>query len=278
MKPEKLQIGEVRTFVEADMLEPLAFDVAGGTAAVVSVRRPEKEGPNEDAAAVVAAGESSAVLIVSDGCGGMAGGQAAARIAVETITAEIQSAISHGLPLRMAILDGIEQANRQIIDLKIGAGATLAIVHVEDGDARTYHVGDSQILLVGGRGKVKMLTTSHSPVGYAFEAGVLDESEALDHEDRHLVSNVLGAAEMHVEMGSPRRLAERDGLLAASDGLLDNLLMEEIVNLLRLGRVDRAAAKLAGLGRERMDNPQDGLPHKPDDLTLIAYSRRGRKG
>ncbi|MCA9237808.1 MAG: protein phosphatase 2C domain-containing protein [Planctomycetales bacterium] len=274
---QTLAIGEARTYIDADMLEPQLFDVAGGTAAVVTERRPEKEGPNEDAAAIVCTGENSAVLIVSDGCGGMASGQAASRIAVESLVVEITAAVEHGLPQRMAILDGIEKANRDVIDLKIGAGATLAVVHIEDGEARSYHVGDSQILLVGGRGKVKLLTTSHSPVGYAMEAGVMDESEAIDHEDRHLVSNVLGAEEMHVEVGSARRLADRDGLLVASDGLLDNLLLDEIIDLLRMRSVAEVSARLAGLGRQRMQSPQDGQPHKPDDLTLIAYSRRGRR-
>ena len=277
MPLEKLAIGEARTYFQSDMLEPVAFDVAGGTVSIVSVRQPEKETPNEDAAAVLSVGDNSAVLILSDGCGGMAGGENASRIAIETILGEIQTALGHGLPLRMAILDGIERANAAIIELKTLPEATLAHAHIEDGDAHTYHDGDSQILQVGGRGKVKMLTTSHSPVGHAVEAGMLDETEAIDHEDRHLVSNVLGAAEMHVEMGSPRKLAERDGLLVASDGLLDNLLMEEIVAGLRMGPMFRVAANLAGLGRQRMETPQDGKPHKPDDLTLLAYSRRGRK-
>lgn len=274
---QTLAVGEARTYVDADMLEPEAFAVAGGTAAVVTVRRPGKEGPNEDAAAIVCTGDNSALLVVSDGCGGMAAGQAASKIAVESVVREVVTGVEHGLPLRMAILDGIEAANREVIDLKIGAGATLAVVHIDEGEARSYHVGDSQILLVGGRGKIKLVTTSHSPVGYAVEAGVLDESEALDHEDRHLVSNVLGGEEMHVEVGSARRLAERDGLLAASDGLLDNLLMDEIVELLRMRPAGEVAARLAGLGRERMQELKEGQPHKPDDLTLIAFSRRGQR-
>lgn len=274
---QSLAIGEARTYLDADMLEPDVFAVAGGTAAVVTVRRPEKTSSNEDAAAIVCTGESSAILIVSDGCGGMASGEAAARIAVEIVVREVVAAVKHGLPLRMAVLDGIEAANREVIDLKSGAGATLAVVHVDDEEARPYHVGDSQILLVGGRGKIKLLTTSHSPVGYAVEAGVLDEAEALEHEDRHIVSNVLGGEEMHVEVGSARKLAQRDGLLVASDGLLDNLLLDEIVDLLRMRSAGEVSARLAGLGRERMVEPKLGVPHKPDDLTLIAFSRRGHR-
>ncbi|HEX6961642.1 MAG TPA: protein phosphatase 2C domain-containing protein, partial [Lacipirellula sp.] len=110
---------EARTFLNADMLEPEAFELAGGTAAVFSARRPEKATANQDAAAVISAGDGSAVLVVADGCGGMASGEQAARIAVECLTASIAAAVGpEGPGLRAAILDGVEAANRQILDLK----------------------------------------------------------------------------------------------------------------------------------------------------------------
>ncbi len=62
------------------------------------------------------------------------------------------------------------------------------------GALRPYHVGDSTNLLTGQRGKLEFAMISHSPTGYAMEAGVLGEEEALVHEDRHDVSNLLGAA------------------------------------------------------------------------------------
>lgn len=265
---------EPQTFLNAEMLEPHVVELAGGTAAVLSMRRPEKTTPNEDAAAVIPVGPDAAVLVVADGCGGMANGEAAARIAVECLSSRIAAAASDGQGLRTAVLDGIEAANREILDLKSGAGATLAVVQLEGGQARPYHVGDAQILLVGGRGKIKLLTTSHSPVGYAVEAGMLEEHEALGHEERHLVSNFLGSEEMHVEMGSGRKLADRDGLLVASDGVLDNLLMDELVALLRTGPAATVASRIAALALERMTAHADGLPHKPDDLTLIVFTQR----
>jgi serine/threonine protein phosphatase PrpC len=258
------------------MVEPDVFDLAGGTVAVFSARRPEKTTPNQDAAAVIAAGDGAVVLVVADGCGGMASGEQAARIAIDCLVEHISPvAAPEGPPLRTAILDGVEAANRQILDLKAGAGATLAIVQLEPGAARPYHVGDAQILLVGNRGKIKLLTTSHSPVGYAVEAGMLEEREAIGHEERHLVFNYLGSDEMHVEVGSNRRISSRDGLLVASDGVLDNLLVDEIVALLRTGTAADAARKISSLAAARMAAPQAGKPHKPDDLTLIVYSQRG---
>jgi serine/threonine protein phosphatase PrpC len=276
MESQTLAATEARTYLNADMLEPDTFELAGGLAALLSARRPEKTTANEDAAAVIAAGGDAAVSVVADGFGGMASGEQAARIAVECLTESVLDVIGNeNRPLRTAILDGIEEANRRILELRTGAGATLAVVQLENGEVRPYHVGDSQILLVGGRGKVKLLTTSHSPVGYAVEAGMLEEHEALGHEERHLVSNYLGSGAMHVEVGSARTISSRDGLLVASDGVLENLMLDEIVALLRTGSAAAAAAKIAGLASARMREPQVGRPHKPDDLTLIAFSRRG---
>jgi PPM family protein phosphatase len=277
MDRQQLTTCESRVYLNVDMLEPEVFELAGGSVAVLSARKPEKSTSNEDAAAVVATGDGSAVLIVADGCGGMANGEQAARIAIDCLTNQVAAAAGAGESLRTAILDGVEEANRQIIDLKNGAGATLAIVQLENGEARPYHIGDAQIVLVGGRGKVKLLTTSHSPVGYAMEAGMLGEQEAIEHEERHLVSNYLGSEAMHVEMGSVRKVSSRDGLLVASDGVLDNLLLDEITALLKSGSAATAAAKIAGVALQRMQTALEGQPHKPDDLTLIVFSQRGKR-
>jgi serine/threonine protein phosphatase PrpC len=275
MTCQTLAPSEARTYLNADMLEPDVFELAGGTVAVLSARRPGKTTPNEDAAAVIAAGDGSGVLVVADGCGGMASGEQAARLAIEALTEHIAAAAApEGPPIRTAILDAVEAANRAVMDLRNGAGTTLAVVQLDHGEAKPYHVGDSQILLVGNRGKVKMLTTSHSPVGYAIAAEMIEEHDAIDHEERHLVSNYLGFEGMHVEVGSVRKVSSRDGLLVASDGILDNLLLDEIVGLLRTGSAATAAAEIGALAWQRMQAPQDGRPHKPDDMTLIVFSQR----
>ena len=72
------------------------------------------------------------------------------------------------------------------------------------------------------------------------------------------VSNVLGASDMRIEVGSQRRIAPRDTLLIASDGLSDNLHTEEIVALLRTGPLDAACAirghqRGVQSARERLD-------------------------
>ena len=177
------------------------------------------------------------------------------------------------MSLRDAVLDGIEKANRHILNQSSGAGTTLAVIEIQDNFIRPYHVGDSMIMLCGQRGKVKLQSIAHSPVGYAVESGLLDENEAIHHEERHLISNVVGSDEMSIEIGTRRKLALRDTLILASDGLFDNLYLTEIIDTIRTGKLGQAAKTLIQLTHERMNQKREDLPCHPDDLTFILFRR-----
>ena len=92
----------------------------------------------------------------------------------------------------------------------VGAATTLTVVEIEGESVRPFHVGDSFMLITGQRGKVKSRTIPHSPTGYAVASGLLDEKEALHHDERHVISNVIGSAEMRIDVGSPIELAPKD--------------------------------------------------------------------
>ncbi|MFQ5790919.1 MAG: PP2C family protein-serine/threonine phosphatase, partial [Acidobacteriota bacterium] len=111
----------------------------------------------------------------------------------------------------------------------------------------------------------------HSPVGYGVESGFLDEKEAMYHQERHVVSNVIGAPGMRIEVGPTIEMARRDTLLLATDGLFDNLHTDEIVGLIRKGGLARAIKALAESSSDRMRNGGDDMPSKPDDLTCILF-------
>jgi serine/threonine protein phosphatase PrpC len=157
-------------------------------------------------------------------------------------------------------------------------GCCLTVAELRGGAVRPYHVGDSSILVVGQRGRLKLQTVPHSPVGFGVEAGLIDASDAMHHEERHVVSNVLGSADMRIEVGSELLLAPRDTLLLATDGLLDNLHTEEILESIRAGPLARGGLRLVEAASRRMREPRPGQPSKPDDLTLVAYRSAGRPG
>ncbi len=257
-----------------EMSRPEVIAVAGGEAAVFSARNPSRQTSNEDAAAIVPAANRGAILAVADGLGGQRSGARAAELAVQAVVGCVTAADGDA-GLRAAILDGFERANRSVTDLGVGAGTTLAAVEIDGSTIRPYHVGDSTILVTGQRGRIELLTVSHSPVGYAVEAGLLDEQEAIHHEDRHLVSNIVGSPEMRIEVGRPLTLKPRDTLLIGSDGLFDNMHVAEVVEVIRKGPLAVVAAALADACRRRMQEPEPGHPSHPDDLTFIIYRRSG---
>lgn len=263
-------------FLDSNMESSEVCALWEGSAAVFSRRSPDKETANEDAAALIPFDGQSGILVVADGLGGSRAGEQASSLALASLRDSLAEGATTGGDLRSAILNGIETANRRIAELGIGAGTTLALVELQGRIARPYHVGDAMILVVGQRGRVKWQTVSHSPVGYAVEAGFLDATEAMHHDERHIVSNMLGAADMRIEIGTPFELAERDTLLLSSDGLFDNLHVEEIINHVRKGPLEKVANQLAAACRERMQAPIEGQPCKPDDLTFIAYRPAGK--
>jgi serine/threonine protein phosphatase PrpC len=203
--------------------------------------------------------------------GGGAMGEVASRLTVGHLVEAVLQADREQTQLRTAILNGIEAANREVIELGRGAATTLVVVEVAGTTIRHYHVGDSAILACGQRGKIKVQTVAHSPVGYGVEAGLLDARDALHHEDRHVVSNVLGMPDMRVEVGSEITLAPRDTLLMASDGLFDNLHVSEIVERIRKGPLKTVCAQLQSLATRRMTQPTENQPSKADDLTFLVW-------
>ena len=257
--------------IDQQLDEAQAIAFAGGTIYYYTHRDPEKQTPNEDAIGLLPFGDAAGVLLIADGCGGQANGQLASQLAIEALANELRQC-DNTVNLRTSILDGFEAAVQQVRQLGTGAATTLIAVEINAGVIRTFHVGDTQALLVGSHGKVKLQTQPHSPVGYALEAGLLTEKAALYHEDRHLVSNVIGADDLHIDMGLPRRLDPQDTLLLGSDGLFDNLRLEEIVHTIRRGSLASAASNLISLVQQRM-SATDGASHpsKPDDLTFILF-------
>jgi serine/threonine protein phosphatase PrpC len=269
--------------------------VAEGMAAWLTCKSPGKPGPNEDAVAAIPVRDNRGILMVADGLGGHRGGRRASQL-MKTGLIRMVKRLSSGMaepvikisgvvpvPLattndllgeqefRSAILNEIEQVNQRLLRSRMGAATTLALVEISKRRVRTYHVGDSEILIVSQRGRIKYSSVSHSPIGYAVESGIMSAEEALYHPDRHLISNVIGSDQMSVELGPWISLSPRDTVLLASDGLFDNLLQEEIVEFIRIGRPVDCVRKLAELARKRMLVPSMNVPSKPDDLSILLY-------
>ncbi len=263
-------LNQMLGFFSADLDQPCYHRFLTGGISLFTHSAPDKSTGNEDAVAVVPINAHAGVLIVADGVGGHVGGAEAARLTIEQISQTIKK-VDAGFSLRDAILDGIELANGEVLALKTGAAATLAVVEIDQGIARPYHVGDTLILITGQRGKVKFENIPHSPVGYAVEAGLIDKDDAVHHTARNLVSNVVGSNEMRIDIGPTIALSPRDTLLVASDSISDNFYGAEIVNSIRKGPLKKISVDLIYACRDRMTRNISGQPGHSDDTTFILY-------
>jgi PPM family protein phosphatase len=243
------------------------------TAALISKRSPTKRSPNEDSAFLYRLPNGGIVLAVADGCGGMKSGEKASRLALTTLIQNLDRATNQNASVRNSILDGIERANDRILKSQLGSACTIAVVEIQANRMRSYHVGDSMIMVVNRR-QVRYESISHSPVGYAVGSGLLPTNKAMFHEDRHLVSNVLGYREMRIEIGPTLAISKHDCVIVASDGLSDNLHNLEIAARCHNAETKTTVSKLAKLASRRMKQESTTRPCKPDDLTIIAYQSR----
>jgi len=252
----------------------LSFSVSHG--AVCAFTRPSPVQPdrsNEDSVLVWDDQDGPAVMAVADGAGGHPGGAEASRVTVEQLAMAL--AASRTGTRRDAILDGFEAANRAVLALGIGAATTLAVAEIGSDWVRSYHAGDSGVLVTGQRGRLQLVTVGHAPVAYAVEAGLLNEEDALVHHDLNLVNNLIGSAGLRIELGPRRPLKRFDTVVVASDGLFDNLRQHEVAGHVRAGALQRCAERLVAHCAERMGETDADLPGKPDDLSFVLFRRGG---
>lgn len=254
-------------------------DIGAGPLACLCAAMPGRAGPNEDAVGVFPLPGGAVVLAVADGMGGGPSGARAAGAVVASLADALATPAAadpphdssappggHADTLRSVVITALEAANRTILGWGIGACTTVTAAIITPAGYRTVHAGDSAAVVTGQRGVVKHLTVAHSPVGFGQAAGMLNETDAMDHDERHVVSNVLGMDTLSLEVSSPRRFAAKDTLVIASDGLFDNLPLREVIELARRGPVGRVADALRIRAQAVM-----AAGGKPDDLGLIVF-------
>jgi len=256
-----------------DEAETRQVEIGGGQLVAFTARAPDKLTENEDTVAGIPWGPDACVLVVADGAGGLPAGKRASMLAVRALAESLNVALGKTMLLRTAILNGIEAANETVMAEARGSATTLTIVTIEGRLARSYQIGDSEALITGQRGRIRLQTLPHSPTGFAVEAGFLNEREALHHAERHLVSNFVGNSDMRIDVGAGVLLNPRDTVLLASDGLTDNVHLSEVVDRMRRGALDTAADRIVSLAARRMADPESLKPCKPDDLSLILFRK-----
>lgn len=233
---------------------------------------PKRNGVNEDSLGFVVDNDK-AVLMVADGVGGAPKGDEASQTTVDKVLEQAGKYFwfFRKIPkLRPRIIQGLEDANQKLLTDNKGASTTATICSVDHEALRVYQVGDSSMLLCGQRGLLKYRATEHSPVGYAMKAGFLDEEAAMEHPERHLVSNLVGERDMNIELGPTVPFAQYDTILLASDGLLDNFYTDDLVDVIRKDSMEGVMTQLTRMVAPMREKENEEQFRKFDDVSFIV--------
>lgn len=192
--------------------------------------------------------ETGTLFAVADGMGGHAGGEVAARLAVDTLTLAFGSK-----PSGVGLSEAVNEANRIVHEHSLdnpelrGMGTTMTAAALVNEDGRDVialvNVGDSRSYRYHD-GDLTQITVDHSLAEEMVRTGEISESEAAVHPHRHILTRALGVAD-DVTVDLWRIQPTRgDRYLLCSDGLTNELDAEQIAEVLATVPDPQVAADL----------------------------------
>ncbi len=180
--------------------------------------------------------ETSTLFAVADGMGGHAGGEVAARLAVDSL------AVAFGRqPTGAGLSEAVSEANTVVWqhsqenpELR-GMGTTLTAVALVNEDGKDVlalvNVGDSRSYRFH-EGELTQITTDHSLAEEMVRTGELTSAEASVHPHRHILTRALGVASgVAVDLWRIQPV-RGDRYLLCSDGLTNELDSDQIAEVL----------------------------------------------
>lgn len=225
---------------------------------------------NEDAMGLVNIDDNHFILAIADGVGGHAYGYKAANAAIESVVQEFEG-VSSCDDLSPTILRAFDRANKEVLDIGAGSGTTLLVVEVTERCLRSYHAGDSGMMVVGGKGKLKHFTIGHSSFELGMEAGLVDGLDPQEYHLRNELTNMVGSKDMRIEVGPKISLRPRDLVIMASDGLLDNLDVDDFLKSTPERDPQLLMDLLYQKAVRQMEGEDESRYSKPDDLSIIVF-------
>jgi serine/threonine protein phosphatase PrpC len=252
------------------------IDLGPWIAAIYSRHTPERQW-NEDSLALIAIEPETLILIIADGAGGHSHGREASQALIRemmSLGAEDETVTKEGLGRE--ILTRFDKANQAIRDLGGNSLSTMSLVEIHGRTFRSYHAGDSKILVIGSKGKIKYQTRNHGPLEQGIECGFLHPDDPNNIEIRHIVTNMVGGKNSTLEVSLNHKIDKNDRILVASDGLYDNIPPADIADFINGIPVTEAAEFLIEKSRSLMALADDTNTYKVDDMSFILLGpRRG---
>ena len=161
-----------------------------------------------------------AIVVVSDGMGGMEAGEVASEMVVRLVVDEFAK-VGWADPAWMR--DAVASVNRSIWEASLepdkrGMGATMTALYFLRDSVYLMQVGDSRAYLLR-RGQLLQLTRDQTRVQMLLDAGALTPEQAAQSPDRNIVLQAMGTAPLVNVVLARLDLRQGDRLLVCSDGL-----------------------------------------------------------
>jgi protein phosphatase len=190
--------------------------------------------------------ESGYGMLVADGMGGMAAGEVASRLAIQTL---VQIVLE--VPDWILLVDELsapelktrvseyfqeidsEISKQQATDPSLaGMGTTMTLAYSLGSEAFVGHVGDSRAYLFRD-GTTQQLTQDHTHVQRLVSAGAISRQQAATHRLRGVLTQAIGGQSGQLRVEVHRlQLREGDRLLLCTDGLTDMVPESSIADVL----------------------------------------------
>lgn len=198
-------------------------------------------------------GEPTILGVVADGMGGMAQGEVASKLALQTV-------LESKIPLHLTnqqraewLVDLVQKANTCVTDSVRDGGTTLSLVMAIGRDLAIAHVGDSRIFLLRNQ-QICQLSEDHSMVATLLAGGQITYEESQTHPDRNVLTKSLGSrrklSDRYVQNLSlfssdvSLPLENGDILLLCSDGVWDLVSADELAENFSGDRTLHSAVEL----------------------------------
>jgi protein phosphatase len=172
--------------------------------------------------------------------GGANGGNIASSIAVENLSASLQSGYRPNMSemsVKNLLTSAVNAANVKVFsksreDASLGGmGTTVVAVLIFSNTAYIAHAGDSRAYAFAD-GQLVQLTRDHSIVQRLIEEGKITKDEAKIHPRKNVITRALGVDESVDVEFTVADLSNGSTMLICTDGLTNFASNEEIVELL----------------------------------------------
>jgi protein phosphatase len=180
--------------------------------------------------------DNCAIFAVADGMGGYNAGEIASRMVLETLANNWRFLKS---------TDEIEKFFQEVNDKLIkygeehpeinGLGSTIAGILILEDRGIVFNIGDSRVYRVNA-GYLEQLSKDQSLVQELIKLGIITEEEARFHPQRHIILESIGGKNNKKNISvilKEIKLREDDMFLICSDGLYDDLNIDEMENSLK---------------------------------------------